>query len=263
MKTVKRLKIDKIIELMKLESKLHGNVKNVEDGSLTSWLKGVKGEKIVYKNSTYFNTLKNLIFKSKNIDHLIALGNAEILSLDFKEIENEVLKSKKPDWCVKFLQAFDGKKQLRKREFEDIIYNSKSLTDCYNYLRYFGPIHDFDFPKFQDVIIDNGGRYTIRQFIRNIPRANISIAGKAFVDTFFDEKKTRIEDGYPKKTLAEIYKYIEDIFEYTSTSDRQLDLSEENKQAYIANLKQYASEKSHEYDIKKLIKNHKIKISTL
>lgn len=258
-KPVKNLNINEIINILKSESeKGHCDIIKIENPVVALLVDMPVGSYFAkYYNTKRFNFYKNLVFKSKesvNIANLIALGKADIPTLDFKEIENVVKKSKNPYWAVDFLKSFP---HLKTNEYEKIIAKSKNSASCAEFLVNFKATNN----DMLNIILSEGSRPSL---IKIFKLANISIdkehIGKIYIDSYFDEKYCYLPDArYPKISVDEIKgNFVKFVRE---TSNDVINHAEKAK--LLIHLFKYLDGRVRDYELTKMEKSHNLKFKAM
>ena len=280
-KPVKQLNIDEIIQILRDESAKGRVSTHTVNNSVVAFLMDlpVGSTYKEYFNSKYFDTLKQLVLKTKyqgNIDNLIKLRNAKIWTLDPKEIDETVKKSKDPYWCVKYIKAFP---ELDRKEYRDIILKSKNPYACAEYLVNYV---DDDLYK---VVFKSGDRRSLKLIFQLAPMVTLNgklIIGKKYIDTFFDEKIKRNKNSlfYPIFTEDRIKKLANDLAEskgkdkYPQISKNTIskrivdmvngmdcgDVSEDQKMELLLFLNNYIDNKIKQYELGDMIENNQLKL---
>ena len=213
-----KMSINQIIEYMKKESELAkvydiSGVSNVVKKVLYG-LTNASGNRL-YRNTTYFNQLKKMVFNSNSIDHIIALASADIKTLDRNEIVQFVKKSGNPYWAYKYVKAFPNIAPSKRREFEEIILKSRDPKTITRYC-IVSKLDSQQFRRFQDTlcgITDNvDARKYLPYFFKHVASANSVTVGKAYINTFFSADLP-INYGYPAYSEAEIRRSIDKLFD--------------------------------------------------
>jgi len=258
-KTIKELNIDEIIELLKYEGERLKTNEFFVEGALDSlFTKMPIGTKYVeYFKTKRFRQLRDMVFKSKyvdNVDNLIKLAKAEIPGIKFSEIENVVLRSKNPYWCVKFLKEFPD---IPREKYEKILLNSKSGVWCAEYLTTLGSKN----PKnLLDFIIKDGDREALTRIFQRFSQVGKELVGKKYIDTFFsDEYRYTPIYCYPKVDFNQLKEKINELVD--NIIDKEVDKT--MKESLIHSLYDYAEKKVKEYEFNKLTKNYKLKYKAM
>jgi len=110
---------ERVIEMMKSEEMFAKDVikEDSEFGAIKYW-----------ENSTYFDYLLNLVYKS-GVENVIKLMNSDVKTLNKTEIERYVLNKKDGNWSYEWLKAGFGKDNFGKHQ--QIVIDSANPTTAF------------------------------------------------------------------------------------------------------------------------------------